>query len=115
MPKKKSTKLLNKIDLKSFHSKVDELALRTYHVPDLVESKYPEDRTTDVFTFYEEATLANDFAFIASRGLEPGSVTAVAIEAKNDQPGIVVRLAANKGVQEDVERFMKDILSLLGN
>lgn len=61
----------------------------------------------------DERQLVNDLAFIAASEEGVGAVSAAYVEEKVQSKELVVHLAANEGVPEDVEVAIKDILSSL--
>ena len=64
--------------------------------------------------FQEEQQLADDFAFIATYEYGAPYMVAATIEASSRNPGLIVRLAANEGVEDVVMQMFGTISKILG-
>jgi hypothetical protein len=66
-----------------------------------------------VLPFGVEQQLADDLAFIAAAEEGVNAVSAVGLEEAAEQDGVVVRLAANEGIRENVQETLEAIFGLL--
>lgn len=63
----------------------------------------------------KEQRLADDFAFIAAAKQGASKVAAVCIEETEQHTGLIVRVAANDGVDEDTKAGLENICNHLSN
>lgn len=73
----------------------------------------PSPTQKRILSFETEERLANDFAFVSAAREGVGSVTAVCIEEKQEPLGLIIRLAANDGVRQEVKDSICAICNLL--
>ncbi|KAF2804913.1 uncharacterized protein BDZ99DRAFT_543847 [Mytilinidion resinicola] len=89
---------------------------RTGTVPDpvvLKEEDWPKSSHWDILPFAVEKQLADDLAFIAACEYGVGYVTAATAAPATGEAGMTVRLAANEGVCDSVERAMQAVFRIL--
>lgn len=65
------------------------------------------------FSFDIEQQLADDFAFLAAREIGTFHVSAAAIELSAGGNNMMVRLAANEGIEEKVRSMFEELLEQL--
>lgn len=71
------------------------------------------DDPSHTIPFDVEQRLADDLAFLAAAEAGGNSVSAVGLEQSIDPVGLVVRLAANEGITQDVYKTFESIFGLL--
>lgn len=110
------------VDQKEFRLNIVELEKASNEVPrdpkvyreaDWVPPCIRVDETHHVLPFGVEQQLADDLAFIAAAEEGVNAVSAVGLEEAAEQSGIVVRLAANEGIRENVRETLKMIFGFL--
>ncbi|OAP64272.1 hypothetical protein AYL99_00244 [Fonsecaea erecta] len=106
----------------AFRRRIVALSAATKGVPG--DSKYSVSRSAStqelppatgarVLSFKTEQRLADDFAFILRAQEEVESTTAVCIEEIPEPPGLIIRVAANEGVQAEVKSTLEQICGCL--
>jgi hypothetical protein len=110
------------VDQNKFRMKVVELEIASKEVPrdpkvyseaDWLHPGVRVGESRHVLPFGVEQQLADDLAFIAAAEEGVNAVSAVGLEEAPERDGIVVRLAANEGIKENVEETLKRIFRLL--
>ena len=110
------------VDQGKFRKKVVELEIASKEVPRDPkvnrETDWPHPgvrpgENAHVLPFGVEQQLADDLAFISAAEEGVNAVSAVGLEEATERSGIVVRLAANEGIMENVQETLKMIFGLL--
>lgn len=110
------------VDQNRFRMKVVELEKASQEVPrdpkvyresDWLRSSVREGENRRVLPFGVEQQLADDLAFIAATEEGVDAVSAVGLEEAAERDGIVIRLAANEGIRENVQETFETIFGLL--
>jgi hypothetical protein len=104
------TNLRGAVDINSIHCKADLLG-QLYPPFTLAERDYPKDRVFDSISFYEEAKLANDFAFISSSDNVFGDGTAATIETSTHNTQMIIKIATNEGSSRRTKTKLRGIVS----
>jgi hypothetical protein len=80
----------------------------------LYESQhFPPTHPPRVLSFESEQRLANDFAFIAASQEGVDSVAAVVIEEAHEHTGLIIRIAANEGVEDETRKTLSSLCDCL--
>ena len=97
------------LQTKVIHQKQHVAGCRSY------ARTFPSSRYDNSYplSFEVERSLADDFAFIAACQPKVEYVTAVTIELTEDEPSMLVRLAANEGIPPDVQSSFNEIFGML--
>jgi hypothetical protein len=110
------------VDQDNFRKKMVELEIASKEVPrdpkvyreaDWLRPGVRPGEDTHVLPFGVEQQLADDLAFIAAAEEGVNAVSAVGLEEATEHGGIVVRLAANEWIRENVQETLKTIFGLL--
>ena len=97
-----------------FEREIDALR-RTNFVPEpraLQKENWPKTRHTDCLPFETEKQLADDIAFVSAYEYGVQYVTAATVQASK-RDGLLVLLAANEGICDEVRRAWDKLMPLL--
>ncbi|TID25409.1 hypothetical protein E2P81_ATG04508 [Venturia nashicola] len=100
------------IDRNQFEQNADDLEALKYRAAPWAQarSEWPEDDKRYSIPYAVERQLADDFAYISACEPKVVTVTAATVEAYENPPGIIIRLAGNKGIREYVQHALGQIL-----
>jgi hypothetical protein len=104
----------DRLDRRVFESEIDALH-RTSFIPEsqvLEKKHWPKPRQTDYLPFETEKQLADDISFLSAYEYGVQYVTAAAVEA-SERDGVLIRLAANEGIRDEVRSAWEKIMFLL--
>ncbi|QDS75777.1 hypothetical protein FKW77_008807 [Venturia effusa] len=108
----KGNSIWDDIDRDQFELNTDGLEASKYRATPWVQarSEWPEDDDRYLVPYAVERQVSDDFAYIAACEPKVVTVTAATLEAYQNPPGIIIRLAGNKGIREYVQRALNEIL-----
>jgi hypothetical protein len=86
---------------------------KVYREADWLSRSVAPGGNCQVLPFGVEQQLADDLAFIAAADEGVNAASAVRLEEAAEQGGVVVRLAANEGIRENVQETLETIFGLL--
>ncbi|KAL9597552.1 MAG: hypothetical protein Q9219_005054 [cf. Caloplaca sp. 3 TL-2023] len=101
------------LDKPKFRQTIIALATETNEVPTDPKSYTKDGRRSNIssgaqaartLSFEDEQRLADDLAYLAASQEGVGTVTAVVVEELSEPPGLLIRIAANEGVGNHLNR-----------